>query len=431
MVDDSPLERYRRSRNRLDAKHEDGLISTRDYELITQVCDAYDPNDYSETAEETKEYTTLKGYTDYMGLVAQRLDGELCEATAEDLNEHMTALSKGTIDGIKDGGFSQGSVMEYQSKLRVFYRFHDHLDVAPEDIVMTQPADTPIDTDDLYTNEEVQRMRKATPNARDRCLLELFINTGQRVRAIQTLRIKDVWPDEGEFRLNPSVKGLKYAEGRRALFGARAAVKDWLDFHPTNDPEDYLITGLNENNPDHELGDMLSTDQIRRRMKRIGDRAEIDKPVNPHQFRHYSVTMMYKQYGLSLDQIRWQIGHGEESRVLEATYRHLTDGDRIEEVEQQAGFREESSEASPFTPPVCTVCDEPLPEDARYCPNCGESYAPDAKQAEDTMEEATYEDKGKATTEAEHEAVDHVREVMEEYPEAKEGLVEFIKRLEN
>jgi integrase/recombinase XerD len=239
-----------------------------------------------------------------------------------------------------------------------------------------------------------------------------------------------VWPEEGEFRLNPNVDGLKAASGRRALFGARAAVKEWLKYHPTGNPDDYLITGVSDNQQDHEYGDNLSRTQIYNRLQRIGKTANVEKPVNPHQFRHYSVTMMYREYGLTLDQIRWQIGHDPQSRVLEATYRHLTDEDRIEEVEQQAGFREEDN-ASPFTPPVCTVCDEPLPEDARFCPNCGESYAPDAKQAEDAMEEATYEDKGKATTEAEHEAVDHVREVMEEYPEAKEGLVEFIKRLED
>jgi integrase len=427
MANDSPEEKYRQAREKLREEHEAGNIADTDYDLIAELCNAYDPNEYSATAEKTWEYSTLYGATRTLTVIARRMPIALSEATAMDVNELMSRLRRGDHEDVKDDGLSASSIREYQVRVRSLYRYHDSLDVDHENITLADKGESPIDTDDLYTDDEIQRMREACPNARDRCLLELFINTGQRVRAIQTLRIKDVWPNEGEFRLNPTVDGLKAASGRRALFGARAAVTDWLQYHPTNDPNDYLITGVSDNQQDHEYGDSLSRTQIYNRLQRIGEVATIEKPVNPHQFRHYSVTMMYREYGLTLDQIRWQIGHDSQSRVLEATYRHLTDEDRIEEVEQQAGFREEDEDASPFTPPVCVVCDEPLSDDARYCPSCGESYTPDAKKVDEQLDDAIYEGKGEAETEAQDDAVDAFREAIEENPQLKEEIYKLIE----
>jgi len=78
----------------------------------------------------------------------------------------------------------------------------------------------------MYTEDEVQALREAVDNARDRCMLELFLNTGQRIRAIQTLRVKDVDPEDGttgSYYLNTDAEGLKGAAqngSKRPLLGA-------------------------------------------------------------------------------------------------------------------------------------------------------------------------------------------------------------------
>jgi integrase len=342
-------------------------------------------------------------------------DSTLASATADKINQHMTDLLSGANSHIKDEGFSKSTVSLYQAALRSFYRYHDDLEVRPEDITIVQPDESPVNPDDLFTEDEVQAMREACTNPRDRCLIELLLNTGQRVRAIQTLRIKDIDVENGSFQLNPDVDGLKHAEGSRPLLGARAAVREWLEYHPNPEQDNYLITGLHSYNRDS--GDMLSRPQIRRRLMAIGDKAGVEKPVNPHQWRHYAVTMMYKHYDLSLDQIRWMIGHGEDSRILETTYRHLTDEDRIQAVEEEAGFRDPEEETSPFTPPACPTCDEPLADNAKACPRCGEVFTPDAKASQEKIDDLALRGMREAKDTGEANAVENFRQFLKDNPE--------------
>jgi len=339
------------------------------------------------------------------------------------MSQHLS----GDNPHIKDNGYANATVRLYQSALRSFYKYHSDLDVDPEQITIVDPSDSKVDERDMFTSEEVNDLREACNNPRDRCLLELLINTGQRIRAIQTLRTKDINIEEGVFYLNDSVDGLKHAEGKRPLLGAKSAIRRYLDYHPCpNDPEAYLLTNIHAYNPDTEPGDMLHRGTLRRRLKKIGEEAEIQKPVNPHNFRHYFVTIAKKRYELDNDQIRWLIGHGANSTVMETTYSHLTDDDRIKSVEIEAGYREPEEEDSPLTPPACTVCGEPLEPSDKACSACGMVFTPDAQSVKEQIEEDTYQDKAKAE-ELESEALDVVRKLSEN----PEVLAELSEKLED
>jgi len=100
----------------------------------------------------------------------------------------------------------------------------------------------------MLTKKEIQEARTATDNPRDRAIFELLLYTGQRREAIRTLRLKDVNIDQGTYRLNPTVDGLKGAaerNGKRPLLGSKGPLQNWLQYHPdTSDPENHLITAL-------------------------------------------------------------------------------------------------------------------------------------------------------------------------------------------
>lgn len=431
MSDESPQRDYRTARERLAERHEDGVVTDDDFNRITDFLDAYDPNSYRlnpPNGDSTKEYATLKSYCSRYTWVSHRMQGEtLVTATTDDINRHMGELRTGDNPHIKDDGFSKSTISLYQAALRTFYNYHDDLNIEPEDITITQPDDPSIDPEDLFDESDVYAMREATSNPRDRCLIELLLQTGQRIRAIQTLRLKDVNPEEGTYRLNPGVGGLKHAEGKRSLFGARSYVRDWMwEYHPTSDPEDYLITGLHNNNNGSEAGDMLSKTQIRRRLRKIANDAGIEKDVNPHQWRHYAVTVMYRDYNVGLDDIRWNIGHGEGSRILETTYRHLTDEDRIKDMEEAAGFRETEEETSPMTPDICGNCGTRIVENARFCQQCGEGYDPNMDTTKEDVRDSIYNGKGDTENETQDEAMDALKRVADENPEK---LVEFVEKL--
>jgi len=349
----------------------------------------------------------------------------LTTATTRDINEHMSELMTGNSPEIKDGGFANSTVRIYQSALRTFYKFHDDLDVEPEDIAFSKRPDTTVDETELFDAEDVQAIRDAIDNSRDKCFVELLLNTGQRVRAIQTLRIKDVFPDEGRFRLNPDVDGLKHAEGKRPLLGAVGPVKEWLQYHPTNEPDDYLLTVTHDNNPSAEFGEMIHRGQLNRRLKVIGERADVDKPMNAHNFRHHFVTEAYRRYDMNLETIRWMIGHGESSRVMEETYQHLTDEDRAQQAEVSVGVRDEVETENTLLPPTCPICDEPTSEGDAFCSKCGTPLTPSAEQSKDDVRRTVDESVGEARANDDERAqsvVDTMKQILADNPELYDEL---------
>jgi integrase len=295
------------------------------------------------------------------------------------------------------------TLIGYQCGAQAFYRYHD-LGIDPDDIhVYNDTSEPRHDERDMFTEEDVEALRRACGESqlptRNRALLELLIFTGQRIGALLTLKIGDIDIQEGYMYLNEEYDaengGLKGALDRgrkRPMFGARKYVRDWIQYHPEgDDPDAWLFIG----DPSHWKTDpdghwaKVSADRV---LRRIGEAAEIDKPVNAHNFRHYCATVLYRDYDLDRDTIRMLFGHKEGSTVLEETYTHLFDEDYIEKAEVKLGYREEE-ERNPFTPETCPTCGEILQDDWRQCPNCQEVFAPGQEAVEemasDVQEEVT------------------------------------------
>lgn len=284
---DSPRHDYHVARERLTERKEEGIVPEEDYKLITEFLDAFDNENQTVPTpkdEGNKEPATLKSYCSRYTWVSHRMQtASLHDATTIDINQIMSEHLSGNNPHVKDEGYAKNTVSLYQSALRSFYKYHDHLNVEPEKISIVDTPKSKVDERDMFTDEEIKKLREACSNPRDRCLLELLINTGQRIRAIQTLRIKDIDLEDGTFFLNDEADGLKYAEGKRPLLGAKAAVRRYLDYHPCpNDPESYLLTHVHTYNPDTDEGDMIHRATLRRRLKKMGKKAGVSKPMNPH-----------------------------------------------------------------------------------------------------------------------------------------------------
>lgn len=346
------------------------------------------------TDDSSKAPTSLYQYARNLRTLAERLaafervgSDSLSDANAPEINHLMSAFRDGTHPDVKDDGLSNNTLMAYQGNVRKFYRFFgslpegddDRLTVSAGDISMLSPSPSSVDEHDMFTKNDIQAMREAIQHPRDRCLFELLLNTGQRIGAIQTLRVSDIDADagaSGRYLLNPDADGLKGASGKRPLLGARRAVMDWVDMHPSDDPDAYLITHLpsyTRANP----GQMLGKDRIRVTLREIAERAGVTKPVNPHNFRHSFVTMCRRDYDMEDYEIIYLLGHTKGSRVIQTTYSHLSAEEINEGVEVKQGFTE-PEDKSPLTPPVCPTCSEPVPNAAKACGRCGDVFAPDA-----------------------------------------------------
>lgn len=420
-------ERYENTRNNIQSSDE---LSDTERRLILEFLDACDPNHHMVNLDSgaDKAVSTLAQYSSVLFRVGRDLNEQgtpLHEATTYDVNSLMDGYLNGTVESTKDEGLSNGTVLNRQGPCRVFYRYHDDLNVVSEDIIMVTPNDPAIDVQDIFTTEEVHRMRNAAKETgiRDLCLLDMLLYTGQRKSAILNLRLKDIHVDEGTFRLNDTEPGLKGASGTRPLLGAEKSVRDWLRHHPTGNPDDKLITSkaVAAGRDDVVMGDRLSSAGVHRILNRIADIANVDKPVNPHAFRHYWVTVSIRDYDMDKDTVKHLAGHNPDSTVLETVYRHLSDDDYIDNAKEAYGVSEPEQE-SPLTPPVCVRCDEPLSGDWQSCPYCGYDYM-GSEVTESDVKDSIFDSATQEDSEADSDDLQTFKRLVDEHPEELQKLL--------
>jgi integrase/recombinase XerD len=419
---DDPDHKYQKERERV----KDSALSEKDTKAVLDFLSAHHPD---LGGEKSLSYNSLENYGRALRLIGKNSDCDLLEHDLQSLRQvfedFLSNLSKQTVRQRQAGAIK-------------FYRYHD-LDVDPDEIALTETGNgSSVDERDMFTREEIQALREACTNTRDRALLELLIYTGQRIRAIQTLRIENIDIEEGVYYLNTDELGLKGADktGRkRPLLGAKKAVREWIQHHPTGKPGDYLITPLpSATNTTTDKGDYLSMPSIRNRLWTIAERAEVydkesgeGKSPNPHNFRHYFVTTAHRRYDMDPSTIKWLIGHGADSTVMETTYSHLTDEDRINQVRKDAeGVGEEPEEdETAFTPESCPTCNENLGPGAKACPACGSVFSPDAKSVQDSMQGKVRDAKEDAESLDEYKDLDELEQLVNDNPE----LVDVLKNM--
>lgn len=385
----TPRDRLHVEIDRVEDLADDGTISRDCRDALLEWADALD----SQTTRrkyfdkhgnvKTFEPRSIEAYLQCLRLCAKRgLD--LLECSADEFNAFIDSQHD-------DRGLAKTTLQRYQAAAATFYRYHEDLDFDPDDIhYYVERSEPRHDEQDMFTPDEVDALREACDRPRDRAFLELLIYTGQRITALRTLRIKDVDIDKGVLYLNDEADGLKGATRRgrkRPLFGARKYVRDWLQYHPNaDDPDAPLFIG----DPNHwrsKIDEPWSEPGVRKHLKRIAQRAGVNKPVNPHNFRHYFVTVMKREYSMDSDTLRALLGVAADSTVLDTTYSHVTNDDYVRKAEEQLGYREPEGKAS-LTPDACPTCGELLEDHWRRCPACDEVFAPELKEFQSDVTEA-------------------------------------------
>lgn len=436
---ETPRERLEREKTNIKEMAEDGTITANTCDHLLEYTDALDPDKarYSyEYDNGTGDYSprTVAGYLSCLRILARdHLD--LLDATPAEFNDAINIMHD-------EEDKSKVTLQRYQWAAIHFYRYHDHLGFDTDEVRLFKDHSEPRhDERDMFTEEEVEALRAAcgeTKNPpRNRAMLELLIFTGQRLSALLTLRIKDVelnppgndntsyiYLNEDYEQENGGLKGATERGRKRPMFGTRKYVRDWIQYHPQgDDPEAWLFIG----DPNHwktNLDDHLARPTARQRLKQIGEIAGVGKLTNPHAFRHYCATVLYRDYELDRDTIRMLFGHVKGSTALEQVYSHLFEDDYIKKAEEKMGYREPEP-CSPFTPETCPTCGELLEEGWKNCPACGENFAPTAdiaESVEETKAEATTAALGGDLSEGEREGLKTLLSMIDDPAELAEKL---------
>lgn len=161
---------------------------------------------------------------------------------------------------------------------------------------------------------------------RDHLIWNLFELTGMRIHEIAGLQISDV--DPREMVIHVLGKGSKKAPVKMSQ-RLWEIIASWLDASTSSaqrrmpvSVEGYLVTDWN--------GQGLSTSQIRRRIRMMGEHAGV-QDIKPHDLRHtraYALLDQFRAQGIpdpiALDGVRKELRHGD-ARTTQKFYLRVRD----------------------------------------------------------------------------------------------------------
>ncbi|TWE01129.1 phage integrase family protein [Neobacillus bataviensis] len=148
----------------------------------------------------------------------------------------------------------------------------------------------------FLTEREIEHLREACFTPMEKALFEFIFSTGCRIGEIVSLERNCI-----NCSHRSAIVLGKGDKEREAYFNIRCDIwlKRYLDLRQDKDPAIFVT----ERHP-HKM----SVAQIRYIIKRISNRAEINKEIHPHQLRHRYATHLLNN-GAPIDVIQILLGH--------------------------------------------------------------------------------------------------------------------------
>lgn len=217
-----------------------------------------------------------------------------------------------------DVGISARSVARIISGVRSFFRFllvEGYIESDPSELL--EAPKIGVHLPEVLTVEEIDAILDAVDmdspeGARNASMIELLYSCGLRVSELTSLRLSDIFPDDGYLRV--------YGKGRKERLvpmsqSAIRAIEIYLatrTVEPKKGEEVYLFLS--------KRGKAISRITVFTIVKALAEKADIQKSISPHTFRHSFATHLLEG-GAHLEAIRLMLGHADISTT--SIYTHI------------------------------------------------------------------------------------------------------------
>ena len=266
------------------------------------------------------------------------------------------------IDAFARKGISPRSVEDYKQTIKKFYSWYlspQKYKKACEWVKIRNNVDRLKKSEEMITEEEINRLVEACRNLRDKALVTLAYDSGCRIGELLTLRIKDLELDDRGMMVHVSGK-----TGERTVYvigDSIAYLREWRKMHPHGSNGDsFLFVDL-------VTGEPMNYDAARIGISKAVKRAGIKKRVHLHLFRH-SYATRYSEV-LSESVLKAQMGWTGSSRMAQK-YVHLSAQQQKNAVLTANGFEPEVKTIKHAALIACNRCGEKNPSTAEYCIKC-------------------------------------------------------------
>ncbi|MCG2782295.1 MAG: site-specific integrase [Candidatus Altiarchaeales archaeon] len=259
----------------------------------------------------------------YLRILGEELDKPFDAADKSDID----ALREKILSRVSSWGngkrrrISEWSQCDYLRVLKGFYRWlHNRNSGKPKSrwtdpeetdwIEIENPESKVLRPDEILTWEDINSMSNVAMNLRDKALVEVLYDTGFRIEELLSLLIKDVEEVNCGSALRLHLRLSKTKLRRPTIVRSVPSMLTWMDNHPGKDDKNSPLWAL-LNGSDESLNYAAA----RRILINLGKRANIDKPINPHNFRKSSAS--YFSHFLSPAEMKERYGWKQSSKMLD------------------------------------------------------------------------------------------------------------------
>lgn len=407
MADVNDVQNYRRKFENQLAKVDDAAIDERDREAIHNWVRHLD-------ADGERNRGTIVNLLNRIRLSAERSDVPLVEMDRQDVDSLLFDLKH-------DHGLAEGTRRNYRKALKQFHRW-DGADWV-EDFVIGVSPDREVDPNDLLTDDEIQALLDAASKPRDKALIALLADTGLRIGAIASLRIRDLDLSGRTTLVSINEEAnVKDASGTVPLTWSEAQLTNYLDVHPRRDDEDAPVFHKDAGYWDGEDDGALAYQYLAHRVKEVADDAGVDREkCNLHNFRHTAISNWIRE-GLSEQAIKHRASWEVDSDMIRV-YNSVRDEELNDHILDHYDIEREDG-GEPSTPDLeqCPRCNTALRGSERFCPSCSAPLSASAADEVEAVEDETFESARNADRSTE-DVVAEFRERFRSDPAFREAIV--------
>jgi len=330
--------------------------------------------------------STLAQYLKELRKTSERLptDQALVDLSEFAFEEHAYMLRH-------EVGLADGTIRNIEFAVRKFLKGLDGRAEWASDYELTPPPDNTVTPADMLTGADINALTDGAGNMRDVALIEFLADTGARLSLVGSLRVcdLDLQGDRATYRPNPNAVGLKDAPIQEyPIIDSPAILRTYLhNTHPRPEADEvaafHSLPG--HGNDWREDRGSLKAPSIRDALQRAADNADVEKPVNPHNFRHSAITRMVRE-GFSRDEIEHRVQWTVDTDMW-ATYQHISSDQHNDAIFAKAGIGDAGNGPDETRRP-CPNCTEPVAPHHHYCKQCGTDLSDRATAMRDAATES-------------------------------------------